>query len=78
MEQARASVQSVAEKLRGDLGASYRWDGDSLRFDCPGAKGSIDVAANEVGVRVDLSWLLSPAKGKIERSINEYLDSYLA
>ena len=77
-EQARQSVQAVADKLKGDLGAQYRWEGDSLRFECPGAEGRIDVQPNEVGVSVKLSWLLGAAKGKIERSIESYLDHYLA
>lgn len=75
---AKQSVQGVAEKLKGELGARYRWEGDSLRFECPGAEGRIDVFPTEVGVSVKLSWLLSAAKGKIERSIESYLDEYLA
>ena len=77
-EQARQSVQAVANKLKGDLGATSSWEGDSLRFECPGADGRIDVHPNEINVSVKLSWLLSAAKGKIERSIESYLDQYLA
>lgn len=77
-EQAKRSVQAVADKLKGDLGAQYRWEGNSLRFECPGAEGRIDVQPSEVGVSVKLSWLLGAAKGKIERSIESYLDEYLA
>lgn len=76
-QQARQSVQSVADKLKDELGAQYRWEGDSLRFECPGAQGRIDVGPNEVAVSAKLSWLLSAAKGKIERSIERYLDEYL-
>ena len=76
-EQARQSVQAVADKLKGELGAQCRWEGNSLLFECPGAEGRIDVQPNEVGVSVKLSWLLSAAKGKIERSIESYLDEYL-
>jgi putative polyhydroxyalkanoate system protein len=76
-DQAKQSVQAVADKLKGDLGAKYSWEGDSLRFECPGADGRIDVHPNEVSVSVNLSWLLSAAKGKIERSIEGYLDQYL-
>jgi putative polyhydroxyalkanoate system protein len=77
-EQAKQSVQAVADKLKGELGAQCRWEGNSLHFDCPGAEGRIDVQPSEVGVSVKLSWLLSAAKGKIERSIESYLDEYLA
>jgi putative polyhydroxyalkanoate system protein len=76
-EQARLAVQAVAEKLQTDLHAKHHWQGDRLRFDCPGAHGWISVTDSEVCVTVTLSWLLTAAKGRIERSINEYLDRYL-
>lgn len=76
-EAAKQSVQAVADKLKSDLGARYYWAGDSLRFECPGAKGKIDVSAVEVRVSVSLSWMLSAARGRIERSIETYLDQYL-
>jgi putative polyhydroxyalkanoate system protein len=77
-EQAKQSVQAVAEKLKGDLGASYQWQGDTLNFECPGAEGKIAVLPGQISVSVKLSWLLSPARGKIERSIEDYLDQSLA
>jgi putative polyhydroxyalkanoate system protein len=76
-EQARRAVQGVAEQLQADLQAKHQWHGDRLRFDCSGAHGWISVTASEVCVTATLSWLLFPAKGRIERSINEYLDRYL-
>lgn len=77
-EKAREAVQAVAEQLQADLRARHRWQGDSLRFECPGAHGRIDVTENEVRVVVTLSWLLAAARGRIERSVGEYLDRYLA
>lgn len=76
-EAAKQSVQSVADKLKDDLGARYHWAGDSLRFECPGAEGKIDVLPDGVSVSVKLSWVLSAARGRIERSIEAYLDQYL-
>lgn len=78
LEGARQAVEAVAERLHGDLNARYTWRGDRLRFECPGAEGRIDVSGNAVQVSVELSWLLKPARGRIERSINNYLDEYLA
>jgi putative polyhydroxyalkanoate system protein len=76
-ERARSAVQAVAEQLQADLHAKHHWQGDRLRFDCTGAHGWINVTDTEVCVTVTLSWLLTAAKGGIERSINEYLDRYL-
>ncbi len=78
VEQARHAVEAVAERLQGDLKARYRWQGDDLCFECPGADGRISVTGSQVCVSVQLSWLLTPAKNGIERSIKAYLDEYLA
>jgi len=74
---AKQAVQAVAEKLKGELNASYHWQGDRLEFECPGAKGSIALSAGEVCVTVSLSWLLSAARGRIEQAIQGYLEEYL-
>lgn len=78
LEGGRQAVQAVAERLRGDLNARYTWSGDMLKFACTGADGRIDVTGDKVRIAVDLSWLLKPARGRIEQSINDYLDQYLA
>lgn len=72
-EAARQSAEKIAQKLQSELKASYRWQGETLKFDCPGASGGIDVADDEVKVAVELSFLLRPMKGRIEREIHEYL-----
>ena len=77
LEGARQAVQAVAERLQDDLNARHSWSGDSLKFECPGAEGRIEVTGNGVRVSVDLSWLLKPARSRIERSIIGYLDEYL-
>lgn len=75
---AREAVQAVAERLQDDLKAHHHWQGDSLKFECPGANGHIDVEKSSVRVSVNLSFLLKPARARIERAINDYLDEYLA
>ncbi len=78
IDRARTGVQAVAERLQAELKARYRWEGDILCIDCPGASGRISVTASQLNVSIQLSWLLAPAKRGIERSINKYLDEYLA
>lgn len=74
----RAAVQVVAQQLQRDLSARYAWNGDRLNFECPGASGHIEVTGSDVRVAVDLGWLLKPMRGRIEQSINQYLDESLA
>ncbi|GBG12825.1 diguanylate cyclase [Novimethylophilus kurashikiensis] len=72
-EAAKQSAEKIAQKLKRELNADYRWQGETLKFDCPGAQGGIEVGEHEVRVAVDLSFLLRPMKGRIEREIHEYL-----
>lgn len=78
LERARSAVEVVAQELRQELQARSQWQGDRLKFDCPGAHGHIEVTHDAVCVSVHLSWLLSAAKGRITKSIEETLDRYLA
>lgn len=74
---ARDIAEKIAEQLKQELQANYRWNADSLDFTCAGASGSIKVAETTVEVLVDLSFLLRPLKGKIEREVNQQLDQLL-
>lgn len=76
-EAARQSAEAIARKLQGEFSARYCWEGDDLKFDCPGAKGRILVGEAEVRVEVDLSFLLRPMRGRIEQAVNAYLDECL-
>lgn len=74
---ARDIAEKIADQLKQELQATYQWNADSLDFTCPGASGSIKVAEQTVEVLVDLSFLLRPLKGKIEREVNQQLDQLL-
>ena len=76
--EAKARVEEIAKDLKGKLGASYRWEGDSLRFKRTGASGSIEVGQGEIEVNVTLGLVLMPMKGVIESTINKGFDSALA
>lgn len=77
-KKAREKVEEIAKDLQGKLGASYHWEGDSLRFHRSGASGSIDVGKDVVEVNVKLAMLLAPMKGIIENSIHDGFDVALA
>ena len=77
-DQAHAAVEEFAVRLGKELNAVYHWEGECLKFQCPGAEGGIALLPGQVAITVGLSWLLTPAKGRIERSIDSYLDEALA
>ncbi len=76
-DKARAAAELVAERLKEKIDATYRWDGDDLRFERSGAKGRIHVTDSTVRLEIDLSLVLRPLKGKIEEKAHKYLDEYL-
>lgn len=76
-KKARSAVEKLAEKLHEDLEADYHWEGSTLQFSRTGATGHIDVGDEEVSIEIKLSLLLSPLKGKIEKTIEDEIDQYL-
>lgn len=74
---ARTEVEGIAKQLRSKLDIVYRWDGDELLFERPGANGRISVEDSSVTVDIDLGAGLSFFKGMVEGQINTYLDQRL-
>jgi len=76
-DKARAAAELVAARLKEKIDATYRWDGDDLRFERSGAKGRIHVTDTTVRLEIDLGLVLRPLKGKIEEKAHQYLDEHL-
>lgn len=77
-DEARARVEDIAKDLKKKLDADYAWKGDSLKFKRTGASGSIDVGDDFIDINIELGMLLSPMKGKIEKSIKDHMKVALA
>ena len=72
------AVQKLADTLSEKLDADYEWNENQLSFKRSGANGFVNVGEKDVEVDIKLSMLLTPLKGKIEDTVNEYLDKHLA
>lgn len=77
LEGARQEVEKIAQQLKQQMQANYRWQGDRLLFERSGADGTIDVGESDVDVKLELGFMLSPMKGMIQKQIEEYLDTRL-
>jgi len=77
-EVVRARVEEIAKDLKRKLDTDYVWEGESLRFKRSGASGSIDMGDGFVEMKIKLNMVLSPMKGKIERTIKENIEVALA
>jgi len=73
----RDEIQHLADKLSQDLSAKYHWEGDRLVFKRSGASGHIDIKQGLVNVEIKLGLVLTPLKGKIEETVNSYLNERL-
>ena len=72
------AVQNLADELAEKLDADYEWEGDNLSFKRSGASGKVCVSKQDLQVDIKLGMLLTPLKGKIEQTVNDYLDDNLA
>ena len=71
---AKRLAETMALRLRDDYGGTYAWKGDHLQFERTGASGRITVKPDAVEVRVEIGFLLSPLRGRIEREIRAFCD----
>src|SRR5262245_41323665 len=78
LAKAKSLAQSVARRLQDDYGGSFGWQRDVLHFERTGASGSVVVSKNDFEVHVELRFLLSPLRSRIEREIVSFCDENFA
>ncbi len=72
---AKAAADEIARDLNKRFDLAYEWDRDDVSFERPGLSGNMHVGKNVVRLDVQLSFLLTPLKGPIEREIHKELDA---
>lgn len=73
LDQARAKVDEVAQRMREKFDTSSEWDNNTLRFFRSGVKGVIAVTEQSVDVHAELGMMLTPLKGVVEQEIRRKL-----
>jgi putative polyhydroxyalkanoate system protein len=74
---ARRLAETMARKLQNQYGGTYKWEGNTLHFQRPGASGHLVVTKADVKVRVEIGLLLTPLRSRIEREIQVFCDANL-
>ena len=74
MDQARAAVDEVADKLSQRFGCACRWNGDALDFSGSGVDGRIELAPDQLRITAKLGFMLSMLQGPIEAEIRRVLE----
>lgn len=80
IEDAKKKAEELAKGMADKFGISWKWDGDSIKFDATsgaakGTKGEVSVTDKVVRVAIDLPFMLKMLKGTIEGKVNEKLDA---
>jgi len=79
VEQAKQRLQALSDKLASKYGLSSTWKTPTeAEVKGTGATGKITCSADRVAVSIDLSFALTPLKGKIEDKVRKELDLALA
>jgi putative polyhydroxyalkanoate system protein len=76
IEDVKADVQDLADRLSERFDLTCRWKGDNLEFKRRGAEGRIEVDERRVRLVMSLSIVLAPIKGEIEKRTKRYMDEY--
>ena len=78
LAKARRLAESVARQLQQDYGGTFSWSGNDVEFRRTGASGSVAVSRDGFEVRVELGFLLSALRSRIEREIVKFCDAHLS
>ena len=80
IDDAKKKAEDLAKGMADKFGISWKWDGNTIRFDAPsgaakGTKGEVAVSDKDVKVAIDLPFMLKVMKGTIEQKVKEKLDA---
>ena len=81
-DEAKKKAEALARDMEKDMGITWKWDGDSIKFDAKsgaakGVSGTVSVDDSSVKVAIDLPFLLKAIKGTIEAKVNDKLNTAL-
>lgn len=76
-EQAVAAADDLARSLAKEYHVECEWHGDVMRFHRRGAKGEMRVEPSSIHVEMELGFLLSAFRDRIEQEIHRHLDGLL-
>ena len=74
-KKAKAAAQKIAKDLNQRFDLVCQWSGDNVTFERPGLSGNMRLGKGDIELEVQLSFLLTPLKGPIERAIRDELDA---
>jgi putative polyhydroxyalkanoate system protein len=78
-DEVKARLQTLSDKLSEKYGLKSSWKSDTqAEVKGTGATGTITCAPNKVSITIDLSFALTPLKGKIEDKVKRELETALA
>ena len=79
IDEVKKRLQELADRLSAKYGIDAKWTSDrEASLKRTGVSGLIKIAEDKVAVLLDLSFALSPVKGKIQERIERELKSALA
>ena len=78
LAEARKSAEHMAAELNEEFDLNCAWQGNVLTFERLGVSGKLELDDQEVGVIVNLSFLLTAPKPTIERDVHRFFDENFA
>jgi putative polyhydroxyalkanoate system protein len=78
LDEAKRKAEELAKGMADRFGITWRWDGNTIRFEASGGaakgtKGEVAVTERDVRVAIDLPFMLRVMKGTIEDKVKQQL-----
>ena len=74
LAEARKSAEHMAAELSEEFDLTCAWQGNTLTFERFGVSGKLEIDEDQVGLIVNLGFLLSALKPSIEREVHKFFD----
>ena len=77
-DEVKVIAEDVVANLAEEFGVKYHWENETVKFKGAGAKGKMMLSPSSVDLKMELSFMLTPFKTKIQNSITRRLDELLS
>ena len=74
LAKARKSAEHMAAELSEEFDLTCAWHGNTRTFERFGVSGKLEIDEDQVGLIVNLGFLLSALKPSIEREVHKFFD----
>ena len=77
-QEVREAAEALAQEFATQYGVRHSWNGDRASFRGSGVDGTLDIADDQITVKLSLGFMARAFERPLRRAVNEYLDAHVS